>query len=498
MRRPSYAGLRMSVSSSGDMVALQPMLENGAAKADTLSVDLKTGGVQVSDQPVLSKQATGILAVIGVFKFKAAAVIAVVTEAQQVATLYGQPVFRVTKTQIIKPNVTFDAGQQRLLTYLEDAFNPQGTGRNLFFSYGVDLTHTAQHLHDLKAAAASGKAVAWQPDQQFFWNRTLARLLIDVGADAFVIPLILGSVGQWSDIDATAHGKSVKMDITLIARKSVDRSGTRHWRRGADTSGAAANFVETEQIVSLDGGRVLGSYVQVRGSIPLLWTQIPNIKYKPPTKIMEGGDSVKAFDAHADRLLSKYMAVTAINLVNQHGSEGQLERAFRKESKRYAAERQAPWHYVAFDFHKECGAANYGRLAVLWEAVKADFYKYRMFLQVDGNVESRQSGVFRVNCIDCLDRTNVLQGVLGRKAMEEVLMRMGVLAAGDILPTALPAVETEFKIIWANHGDDISRQYAGTGALKSGFTRTGKRSVGGLIDDGVKSMARYYLNNFKV
>lgn len=27
--------------------------------------------------------------------------------------------------------------------------------------------------------------------------------------------------------------------------------------------GAAANFVETEQIVSLDGGRVLGSYVQV-------------------------------------------------------------------------------------------------------------------------------------------------------------------------------------------------------------------------------------------
>lgn len=100
------------------------------------------------------------------------------------ATLYGQPVFRVTKTQIIKPNVTFDAGQQRLLTYLEDAFNPQGTGRNLFFSYGVDLTHTAQHLHDLKAAAASGKAVAWQPDQQFFWNRTLARLLIGEPEDS--------------------------------------------------------------------------------------------------------------------------------------------------------------------------------------------------------------------------------------------------------------------------------------------------------------------------
>jgi hypothetical protein len=29
--------------------------------------------------------------------------------------------------------------------------------------------------------------------------------------------------------------RSVKLDITLIARRSADRSGTRHWRRGADT-----------------------------------------------------------------------------------------------------------------------------------------------------------------------------------------------------------------------------------------------------------------------
>lgn len=34
-------------------------------------------------------------------------------------------------------------------------------------------------------------------------------------------------------------------------------------------------------------------------------------------------------------------------------------------------------------------------------------------------------------------------------------------------------VEQQFKVLWADHGDDIARQYAGTGALKSGFTRTG-------------------------
>lgn len=33
--------------------------------------------------------------------------------------------------------------------------------------------------------------------------------------------------------------------------------------------------------------------------------------------------------------------------------------------------------------------------------------------------------------------------------------------------------------------------------MKSGFTRTGKRTLGGLLDDGIKSVVRYYLNNFQ-
>lgn len=37
----------------------------------------------------------------------------------------------------------------------------------------------------------------------------------------------------------------------------------------------------------------------------------------------------------------------------------------------------------------------------------------------------------------------------------------------------------------------------GTGAMKSGFTRTGKRTIAGVIDDGVKAVVRYYLNNYQ-
>jgi hypothetical protein len=63
--------------------------------------------------------------------------------------------------------------------------------------------------------------------------------------------------------------------------------------------------------------------------------------------------------------------------VNQHGSEGLLEKAFAREAQRYSSSKSAALTYTAFDFHKECGATNYGRwvlacgfwvcgLGVLW------------------------------------------------------------------------------------------------------------------------------------
>ena len=33
---------------------------------------------------------------------------------------------------------------------------------------------------------------------------------------------------------------------------------------------------------------------------------------------------------------------------------------------------------------------------------------------------SLQEGVFRTNCIDCLDRTNVVQGLLARKNLQDI------------------------------------------------------------------------------
>lgn len=45
----------------------------------------------------------------------------------------------------------------------------------------------------------------------------------------------------------------------------------------------------------------------------------------------------------------------------------------------------------------------------------------------DGLLLSVQDGVFRTNCIDCLDRTNVVQSMLAKRVLNEVLAKLEVL-----------------------------------------------------------------------
>lgn len=39
-----------------------------------------------------------------------------------------------------------------------------------------------------------------------------------------------------------------------------------------------------------------------------------------------------------------------------------------------------------------------------------------------------QKGVFRTNCMDCLDRTNVVQSVIARKLLLQWLAKLGIMS----------------------------------------------------------------------
>jgi hypothetical protein len=115
------------------------------------------------------------------------------------------------------------------------------------------------------------------------------------------------------------------------------------------------------------------------------------------------------------------------------------------------------------------------------------------------NFKQIQHGVFRTNCIDCLDRTNVVQSVFARCFLHKMLFDCGI---GD-KPNNEPfqsfkdTFESKYKTVWADHGDGISHAYSGTNALKADFVRTGKRTIQGALVDGVLSSTRFVINNFR-
>ena len=52
--------------------------------------------------------------------------------------------------------------------------------------------------------------------------------------------------------------------------------------------------------------------------------------------------------------------------------------------------------------------------------------------------------------------------------------------------------------MWANNGDAISLVYAGTGATTSSVTRNGDKSnFTSALDHGLKTITRFYINNFQ-
>lgn len=67
------------------------------------------------------------------------------------------------------------------------------------------------------------------------------------------------------------------------------------------------------------------------------------------------------------------------------------------------------------------------------------------------------------------------------------MSRLGFLVPPAELPLEF---KKKFSLIWADNGDAISQQYAGTGALKGDFTRTGERNFAGIMKDGMKSANR--------
>ncbi|KAG5437226.1 hypothetical protein PCANB_001018 [Pneumocystis canis] len=81
-----------------------------------------------------------------------------------------------------------------------------------------------------------------------------------------------------------------------------------------------------------------------------------------------------------------------------------------------------------------------------------------------------QTSVVRTNCIDCLDRTNVVQSALARWMLTKQLKDIGIFDKNENIKD-YSEFDNLFRNMWADNADFISISYSGTKALKTDFTR---------------------------
>ncbi|KAK5192420.1 hypothetical protein LTR99_010452 [Exophiala xenobiotica] len=398
------------------------------------------------------------------------------------------------------------------------------TSGSYFFSYDFDLTRR------LVLLGGNAKGPARETlDPLYFWNRRLATPFLDSNQDAFLMPILQGFVGQRAFTvkkaeskdpnsacivsaehdkesagleHAISHAKeglaSISGDtqdylLTLISRRSVKRSGLRYLRRGIDDEGNCANAVETEQILSSPdwaSSRRIRSFVQIRCSIPLYFSQSP-YSFKPaPIIHQSAAKNDNAMKKHFHDLKGRYGGVQIAALVDKHGTETNIGQAYEEAVRNLKESNlldgvQFEW----FDFHAECRGMKFENVSRLVDKLEPTLEGYGQTTVSSTGIETSQSGVIRTNCMDCLDRTNVAQSAFGQYMLQKDLAKEGF--AIDLLHDE---TTTWFNTLWADNGDAISRQYASTAALKGDFTRTRRRNYRGALNDFSLTLTRYYNN----
>ncbi|ESW28226.1 hypothetical protein PHAVU_003G269400 [Phaseolus vulgaris] len=482
---------RMRLWEFPDQYVIEP---TDGSSGSYLAVSRKDGSIKLIDEirecsTVRVPKIFTIYGVAGMLRLLEGSYLLAITGRECVGSYLGHPIFKVSSLKVFPCDCSLDNTPSEQQKKTEMDFSgilkvaEKTTG--LFFSYDANLTLSTQRLNDL--GDESRLLPLWrQAEPRFLWNNYLLEVLIENKLDPYLLPIVQGSFHHFE----AAIGKDI-IEITIIARRCTRRNGTRMWRRGADPDGYVANFVETEQIMQING--YTGSIVQVRGSIPVPWQQIVDLTYKPKYELLKHDEAPRVLERHFLDLRKKYGSVLAIDLVNEHGGEGRLCEKFGKTMQHVSGN---DVRYLHFDFHHICGHIHFDRLSILYDQI-SDFLERNGYLLLNekGEKMKEQLGVVRTNCIDCLDRTNVTQSMIGRNMLEFQLRRIGIFGAEETI-SSHPNLDDNFKILWANHGDDISTQYTGTPALKGDFVRFGHRTMQGIINDGVNALMRYYLNNF--
>jgi hypothetical protein len=516
--------------------------------APALVVDRPTGDVRLEPATQVAgrrvSRVTSIAGILGIVQLRLDKYVIIITKSQAVGRLRGQTVYRVVSTELLplRERAIRDPDEDEFVSMLRTFL----TGP-MYFSYAVDLTNSLQ-----RQTHADSSPLWMRADDRFFWNRFVQSDLVELrtrgsraspgpqpDVDPYILPVIFGML----EIRPTTF-RGTPLTIALISRRSRHRGGTRYFTRGLDSEGHAANYNETEQVVVLNDAGLGGhggearvvkaeaqyfSYVQTRGSVPTFWAEINSLKYTPRIQIRPIDAALGAARRHFDEQIRLYGDNYLVNLVNQKGREARVKDSYEAmveklvSSPHEETEADAPvtdekftiitpehphqkydrLHYVYFDYHHETKGLRMDRAHLLVDKLGSALEAQGYFSAVEmpgrsDRLEPRsfQTSVVRTNCMDCLDRTNVVQSMLARHMLDRMFAECGLMSPGSTFKVEDPAFEYLFRNLWADNADAVSGSYAGTGAMKTDVTRMGMRTKAGMLQDARIGVTRYFKNNF--
>ena len=412
----------------------------------------------------------------------------VVTESSFVAFLLPNsslPIYRITKTVLVP--IDSNAAYQDPFRQKVEAFYSNDA---LYYSTGFNIT---ERLTRNPGFDINGKFVL----NRFLLKRMKA-MLRDDNLRSKMLLVIRGyvNIGRFFVPDPTSGHRLLTATVALITRVSPAMIATRYGRRGADSHGNVANHAETEvSLILTESGRGTGivklaSFVQVRGSVPVMWGQTPDLTHIVPKIEFSGNnlsDHIDAFKRHVAVLQKRYGNVAFVNLLSDKPGEHELAELFHNISLIHSS---SPM--VRFDVHK---LKNLKPLSVmligLVKRVGFDILDSLSLFdgQFNGKFVYKQHGVVRTNCLDCLDRTNHVQKITSEIAVSMIFDRMGI--------QRCPAVTEIISWInnqWTLNGNHLSLQSCGSRALHVEMRNKIKTQV----KDVFSSATRFYQDHFNV
>lgn len=428
-----------------------------------------------------------ISCIIGLIKLKVNAYLIIADDHEVEGKILNDSVAKITSYKILTLNKSLPTNAPDETEYLK-LIKEQLDKNEFYFALNnsFDLTNNLQ-------AQFTTKSISSNPE--FWWNKYLCDTLIDFNVSSkFVTPIINGYFK--SSVINFSNGH--QFNYILITRKSSARVGTRYFRRGVDSDGNVANFNETEQVIITNTDQLL-SFLQIRGSVPIYWCEINNLRYKP-NLIVSTKNSSDATAKHFSKLVNNYGEIYCINLVNNKGYELPVKQGFENAVERLPENLKEAVHYIYFDFHHECKNMkfeNASKLIPILNGLGFDDSNYFHYDLKSNNVVNLQKKCIRTNCMDCLDRTNVVQSIFSRWILQKQFASLSFLEYSIPWNQVDPKFNFIFQNMWADNADVVSKSYSSTPALKTDFTRLGKRTIKGSLQDLNNSIMRYYNNNLK-